>query len=217
MIQQPDEVACDLCDKPAQIHLVDTQSDKTYLLCAVHDNERKKHQSPNLDIRRWRIDPLANGCSKRLASPRESSNHQGFYWEMCEGQLIGGEGACRYYLSIITGVDHFALWSDEFGANLKELVVAESSEAAACFTFDCSSAQHFWPFVRLAYERHVGGDKRKRIKNWEKAIELLVNHPDWTDEEIAARVPTTLKQLARNSYYTHLRINLRRANEQSRQ
>lgn len=216
MIKFPDDAICEVCGVPATIHLADTREQTEHLYCRQHEPSRPVGaSSPRFAVKRWRMYPLENHCSKRLAASKESQSHQDLRWEMCEGQLLGREGACRYYLSMITGIDHFVLWDDEFVANVREFVIAESSGAAACFTFDWSSVQQFWPYLKLAYERYEGSGKGQRIRKRDEAIEMLVNHPSWTDEEIAAKVPTTLKQLARNTDYSYLRSNLQRARGQA--
>ena len=207
MIKSPEDVICDLCDRPAVTHLVDAESGDECYLCMDHKMNGSGRYSPSpLNIGRWRLDPDANGLSESWAQPLDSQRHRDFQWEMCEGRLLGDEGACRYYLSALTGIDHFALWTDEYITNLREFVVTESGGVAACFTFDWSLDQPFWPYLQLAYERQEG--ITRRIRKNERAVELLINHPDWTDEEIAAEVPTTIKQLERNTYYCSLRRNL---------
>jgi hypothetical protein len=52
-----------------------------------------------------------------MTTAEDTAEHQFLREEMCDQQLLGGDGACRYYLSILTNIDHFALWSDEFVAN----------------------------------------------------------------------------------------------------
>lgn len=128
---------------------------------------------------------------------------------MCDLYLLGGEGACRYYLSRLTHSDQFALWYDEFLANVKEFVLAETNGAAATIPFEPWTIGEMEPLFRQAFEKVKPSIAVKQTK-LDRAVVLLLNHPEWSDRQIAEAVPTTLKQLQRNSRYTALRVYMKR-------
>lgn len=57
--------------------------------------------------------------------------------------------------------------------------------------------------MQVQFERSQGMDRK--LGKQVIAIELLLNHPDWSDERIAANVPTTMKQLRRMTDFNALR------------
>lgn len=144
--------------------------------------------------------------SRRWEAPRESPEHQSFREHMCEMGLLDAEGACRYYLSVITGINHFALWRDEFLSNLWEYVISRTCEEAAELLGENECVSSVTGLLRRESERFEGKVANRRVKKQERAIEVLLNHPDWTDEQVAAEVPTTVKQLGRWTDYQMLRI-----------
>jgi len=144
-----------------------------------------------------------------LAADEESPEHQSFRAEMCDLQIIGGEGACRYYLSKLTDSDQFALWTDEFLDNMQEYVVQKTNGAAACFPFDLNTISFMAPLLKLACCNARSGDAHKQTRQ-ERAVVLLLHHPSWSDQQIAEQVPTTVKQLQRNSNYTALKSSMKR-------
>ena len=156
-------------------------------------------------VKRRRYLPFGNALSEKMALPKDSQEHQDFRWEMCDGRLIGREGAVRYYLSVITGRDQFVAWDDQFIRDVREFVVSQTSKSAAQFIDDIWSIGNLASFFRRACERLEGTYDERKVKKRDKAIDLLLAHPEWTDEEIAARVPTTVKQLQRSTEFTGLR------------
>lgn len=128
--------------------------------------------------------------------------------EMCEIYLLGGEGACRYYLSRLTNSDQFALWFDEFLANVREFVLAETKGAAATIPFEPWTVGCMVPLFRQAFEEAESPSAGKQTKQ-DRAVVLLLHHPEWSDQQIAEAVPTTMKQLQRNTKYTTLRVYMK--------
>lgn len=147
-----------------------------------------------------------------MAAPEDSPEHESFRIEMCDLKLLGGEGACRYFLSKITGVDQFALWDDEFVENVREYLASETNGAASQFQIDAHAVQFVVPFLKRAFE-----DSRRSassiLTKQDRAVELLLRNPRWTDQQIAASVPTTTKQLQRFTNYTALKVHRDRNNE----
>jgi hypothetical protein len=205
MIASPAHAACERCGAPAILHFVDSTAGTDRLFCQEHAPDHEVGmKSPELMLKRWRMTD-DNSLSRELAAPKESQEHRSLRWDLCEAGLLGGDGACRYYLSIITGIDQFVLWSDEFCKNIEESVVSQTCPAAAVFCRDLNSIQFLRGFLRRAYERTEGHSEDHHVTKAEKAIELLLRHPDWSDDEIAAHVPTTMKQIGGWTDYRVLR------------
>jgi hypothetical protein len=149
--------------------------------------------------------PPDSELSRRLAAPRESREHQYLRLEMCDDRLLGGMGACQYYLSILTQSDQFVAWSDDFVNNVKRYVVKMTCPEAARFCTGIDGMQFLDGFFRVVMERIEGRSGSRRVTKEDRAIEMLMNHPDWSDQQIAKKLPTTAKQLKRWSNYKALR------------
>jgi len=200
-----DHVMCQVCGSDASVYLLDRQDGSEHQYCPVHEPRLPVgERQPRLVIQRWRLPP-GNALSRQLAAPKESTEHQCLRSEMCDHGMLGGEGACRYYLSILTQSDQFAVWSDEFEDNVRRYVVENTCEEAAQLCVDFNSIQCLVGFFRITLERAEGRYASRRARKDDRAIELLLNHPEWTDEQIAEQVPTTVKQLQRWSNFTILR------------
>jgi hypothetical protein len=207
MITSPAYSKCELCDASATLHLVDTATDTEHFFCREHSPAHTVgERSPRWNLKHWRMDS-DNHISEKLAAPKDSRDHRDIYWDLCEAGLLGGDGACRYYLSMLTRIDQFVLWEDEFCSNMREFVVSKTSPTASIFCQNQNSIQFLAVFMRRAYERSEGRDKERRATKAETAVELLLCHPEWSDEKIAAQVPTTVKQLRRWTNYTGLRAS----------
>ncbi len=202
----PDNPACEICGRPATVELHDTSTDDDHLFCPAHKPDLWPGRNRHLELRRYRSEP-GSIVSQFMAAPEESAEHQSFRTEMCDLQLLGGEGACRYYLSRLTGSDQFALWQTEFLDNAREYVVAKTNGAAACFPFDAGTIGSMAPFFKDAFERSESSVEPKQSKR-DLAVVLLLHHPSWSDERIAKEAPTTIKQLQRNSNYRCLSASL---------
>ena len=198
----PDNLICDACDAPATVQLLDTTCNIERLYCRSHCPDRTPGRNPGLTMMRYRSPP-DNPRSEMLAAAEASEKHQMLREHMCDLKLLGGEGACRYYLSLLTDSDQFVLWNDEFVDNMREFIVTRTDGAAECFSFDSSSVGYMAPFMKREYF------KRKRITSklskQERAVVLLLQNPMWSDEQIAEHVPTTTKQLSRNLDYVQLK------------
>jgi hypothetical protein len=206
---------CEVCEDVATVHIVDTQVGTEHLYCPKHNPSLPVGERlPRLAIKRWRIAPN-NGCSQRLSAPKESAEHQALRYEICDLQTLGSDGACRYYLSLISGTDQFLAWNDQFLQNVEEYVISQTSKAASQFFDGHHTLTFFVSFLRRRCDR-VERDYESALSKQENAVDLLLNHPDWTDEEIASRVGTTLKQLQRWRDYAGLRtMQKRRLNVQA--
>ena len=202
------DTTCQLCSRPATLHLVDDQSGDERIYCQTPDciARRGGRHGPHPDafrIKRWRLEP-GNATSEMLAAPEDSDPHRQLRAEMCDCKILGGEGACRYYLSVLTGTDQFAAWSDDFENDVRRYVAERTSPGAGRLC-DGYSVNFLSSFFRRAWERSQGRGQQRRMTKEERAIELLLTHPDWSDQRIADSVPTTIKQLQRWTDYKSLR------------
>lgn len=139
-----------------------------------------------------------------LATDEDSPKHQSLREQMCEMHILGGDGAARYYLSRLTGSDQFAMWDDEFHENLREYVVEQTEGAASSFSFNLETVSAIASFLKCVFQ-DGRSDKVLKVTKADRAIETFLRHPDWTDEQVAAEVPTTVKQLKRFSDYNLLK------------
>jgi hypothetical protein len=210
MITSPVHTICELCDDAALLCFVDAKTGTDHFFCRKHEPPTSiGERSPRWSLNRWRL-ASDNNISQKLAAPKDSREHRDIYLDLCESGLMGREGACRYYLSMITGIDQFVLWDDEFVSNMQEFVVSKTCPAASVFCPDFHAVQFLAAFMRRAYEQSEGRGHERRVTRAERAVELLLQHPEWSNEEIAAHVPTTLKQLQRWSDFTVLRVRYQR-------
>jgi hypothetical protein len=132
--------------------------------------------------------------SEYLALPKDSPQHK----ELREELWLGGhEHACRYYLSIILGHDFFVVSGDDFLKAAQEYVVAKTCPEAIQFCCTRGHFQFVMPFLKREWEIAEGMSGQRRIGKEERGMILLIEHPDWTDEQIRQAVSTTDKQMKR--------------------
>ena len=144
----------------------------------------------------------SNIFSEYLALPKDHPKHRQFREELWLG---GEEHACRYYLSIILGRDFYAVSNDEFLKAVQEYMVARTCPEAIQF---CCTRLHYrfvMPLLKWEWETAEGISDR-RIGKEEQGMILLVQHPEWTDEQIRAAVKTTAKQMKRWSSFNYARV-----------
>lgn len=131
--------------------------------------------------------------SKYLSTPVDSPEHRQLRAELWLG---GPSHACRYYLSVLTRRDFFDANDDEFLAGVREYVVAHSCPDASQFCVTQYHLQFVLPFLKQQYyELAEDEDDAGNLSNEEYALSLLVQHPDWTDNQIVDAVGTTEKQM----------------------
>ncbi len=206
-----DNPSCQMCDRPAIIELRDRIQALDLLYCQVHKPDLWPGKSPHLSIHRFRLEPDSISC-RLMEMPEGSPEHKSFREEMCNLQILGGEGACRYYLSKLTNSNQFALWNTEFQDNAYEYLLTATNGATRFFEVNCDVG-FFRAVFKLAFEE--SRQSRAAITKQERVVVLLANHPTWSGDAIAEHVPTTVKQLNRISDYNALRasIKTRRNNE----
>ncbi|MBN8599828.1 MAG: hypothetical protein J0M26_02170 [Planctomycetes bacterium] len=200
-----DNPCCQLCDRPAIIELRDSIQALDALHCQVHKPDLWPRKLPHLSIRRFRSDPDSITC-RLMEMPEDSPEHTSFREEVCDLLILGGEGACRYYLSKLTNSNQFALWNTEFEDNAYEYLLAATNGAAKSFEVHCNVG-----LLRAVFKLAFEGSRQSRAATTkqERAVVLLVNHLTWSDDAIAEKVPTTVKQLKRNCDYNALRASIK--------
>ena len=198
-----DNPRCHLCESDAVIELQDKFNDKKYLYCRAHKPDLWPGKQPHLKILRYRPEPDSS-MTRLLAMAESSPEHESFREEMCDLLILGGEGACRYYLSKLTGSDQFSLWDNEFLENVREYLTTSTDGAASIFSIDASNVGNL-----VAYFKYALATSRCPAEvtptPQERAVMLLLHHPTWSEEQIAQNVPTTVKQLKRNRDFVSLR------------
>ncbi|MGD9127370.1 MAG: hypothetical protein PVH19_08325 [Planctomycetia bacterium] len=200
----PDSLNCEVCGVPATVQLLDTLTDTEHVYCDVHKPRLEPGaRSPKWVLKRHRLSPK-NACSRMLATDEDSPKHQSLREQMCDMYILGGDGAARYYLSMLTGSDQFALWNDEFYENLREYVVEQTEGAASSFSFNLETVSAIALFLKCVFQ-DGRSDRVFKITKADRTVETFLRHPYWTDEQVAAEVPTTVKQLKRFSDYNLLK------------
>lgn len=204
MISVSDDVRCEFCDDPATVDLLDTVTNKRHLYCKTHKpNLSAGERNPRLAIQRYRLPP-ENPCSSLMNADLNSSEHQSFQREMCQSRILGPQGAVQYYLSRLTNVDQFSLWSDQFIASVQKYISDETDGTAKFFVFNYETVELMEPFLKYSFGKKLSHNYRP--SKIELAVVLLLNHPTWSDEQIAERISTTVTQLLRNTNYKALRL-----------
>jgi hypothetical protein len=124
--------------------------------------------------------------------------------EMCELRLLGANGACLFYLTMLTSIDHFALWSDEQLQNLREFADKATNGAATAYRIDLDTVCIVLPLLKSAFRERSPTVETSFTKQ-DHAVELLFRNPALSDAQVADQVPTTIKQLQRFTTYQQLR------------
>jgi hypothetical protein len=151
--------------------------------------------------------------AKYIALPEDDQERVDF--EL--GHWIGGDNiVCQWQLSVLTGRD---VWSMSRAGDwrahktpLLDFCRARLPEAS-CDAIARLSGDRFARIYLQDLRRRAGCTIFGPLKKPDRAVILLLKNPDWTDEQIAKRLPTTLKQLRRFSTYNHLRSEIRFAKE----
>ena len=204
MHRLPFDFNCDECGSPATVEFITSDAEKTRLSCNNHKPTERFQPGSKLLVRRSRLSPNYR-LSKYFAQSPDSAQHRQFREEMCITPILGSDGACKYYLSALTQIDHFALWSDQFVENVREYLLTETSDAANYFLFDSCTIESMTSFLKVSYSQRFP-TAGIAIKPHDRAIEILLRNPNWSDAQIAAAAKTTVKQLLRCSDYKILRM-----------
>lgn len=158
-----------------------------------------------------RPDPhfLKHLIAKNLALPEDDPDRIEFetsHW------IAGDDVVCKWQLCVQTGRDCWNVPWDEYKAALIEFCQQRLPQASCAAIARVSGAD----FARIYLEdlrRRAGSTIFGPTKKPDQAVVMLLENPDLTDEQIAALIPTTLKQLARFSTYNYLKREIRFAAE----
>lgn len=202
---------CEICAEIATVECSALIDGGRHFFCRQHSPLRKQGgQSAEFELLRFRLPP-ENQLSELLASPVTSPGHQSLRIELCDMRLLGDDGACRYYLSRLNGVDYFTAWNDVISEALRQFAIARFGNAASRFCVDEMGAPMvFVAALRRAHAAHFAEPASPRESKEEIAIEILLRHPDWSDDCIAQAAGTTPKQLRRFGTYSYARVIGRR-------
>jgi len=140
--------------------------------------------------------------SKYLALPKDHPQHRQFREDLWLG---GPEVGCRYYLSMILKRDFFAASVEDFVKALQEYVVARTCPEAIQLCCTWLHIHFVLPFLKWEWETAEGISDRRLGKEKQGMI-LLVQHPEWTNEQIREAVKTTAKQMQRWSAFNEARV-----------
>lgn len=100
-----DDISCQRCTSPAVVQYVEPNSGARQSFCNEHRLDPEiQQQLQNWELKRNRF-TTEDSASERLWQPLDSEEHQSLYLDMCEPSCFEGDGAVRYYFSIITGID----------------------------------------------------------------------------------------------------------------
>lgn len=151
-----------------------------------------------------------NELSRRLAEPLDAPGHSELRTEMCDSRLLGRDGALRYFVSVLTGIDCLGHRSEELPSIVEKLAKDLIGEAAEHYVFNDESILWMGPLFESEYrKRYEGlGLERKWTKE-DEAVVCRLRHPLLSDIEIAKLTPTTVKQLEDFSHYKYLRRFMR--------
>jgi hypothetical protein len=123
---------------------------------------------------------------------------------------IGDDFACSYYLSVLTGRNYFVLPLEDARRDAGHFVIEKTSLASSVFFRDLGYVLYFAvPFLKRHFNAEHGLPPEKLNKETQGLL-LLLEHPDWSDEQVRQAVHTTQKQMARWSTYNLARIVQRR-------
>ena len=134
--------------------------------------------------------------------PVGGCEHQAFRDELWIG---GADWACCYYLSMLTDRDYFLLPLPRLWRDLVQYVVEHATPNAIAFGYESTSeiSEFVLPFLKMRFEQAFGiGAKLNKA---ERGLILLLEHPEWTDEQIRVALKTTDKQMTRWSWYRRAR------------
>jgi hypothetical protein len=134
--------------------------------------------------------------------PPDSSEHRSLR-EGCG--LAGPDIQCRYYLGRLLGRNEFRLSEEAFLDDLAKFVASQTSAKAVMFCCTGHHCQFVVDFLRRLFERQEGASPQGKETKEQLALESLLKHPDWSDEQIVAEVDATLKAVKRWTTFRYAR------------
>lgn len=146
-----------------------------------------------------------NEVSRRLAFPMGDPPHRELRRDMCESQLLGGDGATRYLVSVLSGEDCLGVRHAEYVSMARSIAAGVLGKAADRWEFSQESLCYMWPLFLDAYRQAHPAFMIDRTQTTEdRAVVQRLIHPDLDDVAIAQLAATTTKQLSRFSAYKYL-------------
>ncbi|MCR9117766.1 MAG: hypothetical protein NXI22_12555 [bacterium] len=137
---------------------------------------------------------MSETFSQIIALPLDHPRHVSFRNEL---GIVHAEHGCRYYLSLLTGRDYFHAHRDAFEADFVEYLVANASPEVTCWSDLVYLYDFALPFLCDKFHVATKIPRNSQATNEERALILLLTHPEWDDAIIIDKLKTTPKQFAR--------------------
>jgi hypothetical protein len=106
---------------------------------------------------------------------------------------------------MLTGRDYFLLPLDDLWRDLVQYVAEHASPSAIAFGHNSTAeiSDFALPFLKQQFQSAFGIDAK--LSKQDKGLILLLEHPEWSDEQVRVAVKTTQKQMARWATYRRAR------------
>jgi len=146
-----------------------------------------------------------NEMSRGLALPIDHPLHAELRGELCDDGLLGGDGATRYFVSVLAERDVLGVRDPAYPTIAKPLAARAIGNAVDRWLFNEACLGSCSPLFERQFRDRFGDERLQR--RWSKEDEAIVCRlasPDASDAQIAERVPTTIKQLNRFGGYKYL-------------
>jgi len=104
---------------------------------------------------------------------------------------------CRYYLSILAQRDYYLAHHGAFDVNLIEYLSTNASPLVLFWRDSIYRYDFVLPFLRERFHSTTRIPRKSKPSKFDRALILLMSHPEWDDERIINELSTTAKQLAK--------------------
>lgn len=146
--------------------------------------------------------------TKYLKLPVDGPEHVALREQLWIG---GADQVSGYYLSMLTGRNQLSLTLARRWEEIRRFILKNSSPRAISILHEPLNVATFsLPLLKQKFDAKFG--QTRRVGKEERALVLLLTHPDWSDERIRAELGTTLKQMNRWSLFKYARIVQERYN-----
>lgn len=140
--------------------------------------------------------------TKYLKLPVDGPEHVALREQLWIG---GDDQVSGYYLSMLTSRNQLSLTVERRWDEIRRFVLKHTSPRANSILHERLNVAMFsLPFLKQKFDEEFG--QTRRVGKEERALVLLLTHPDWSDERIRAELETTQKQMSRWSLYKYARI-----------
>ena len=116
---------------------------------------------------------------------------------------------CRYYFSGISGRGEVVASKDEFLQRLKDYVGRYAHPISAVLCNSEMDVKHLECFLPEKFYSATAREMPKRSKE-QRVMSLLIQHPDWDNEQFRAALHTTFKVMNRWSSFNYARREIAR-------